>query len=529
MILPEIFAAEQVGFPILSVLLFLPLALVVAIRFVRDETSAYRVALAGSVLELILASLVAWLFVPHLPDMQFVERGLSIPGLGIGYHLGVDGISVLFLPVTALLTLLVIFYAEYSAKADTRHYVMATLALEATLIGAFVSLDLVMFWLFFVLELVPSYFLITRWGTGPQRRRAAREYVGFMLMGSAAMLFGIMVLGFNARRTRGAFSFDLLDLLTVPVPIEMQSVIFFLLFVGFAVKAPVFPFHTWMPKVLEQGPVVGMSVFLVGIKLGTYGFLRFVIPLLPEAAKEWVWVMLGLGAVGIVYGAMIALIQTNLRRLLAFSSLSHMGAVLIALFSLNFSGFQGGLLQMINLGIVGAGLFFIAGFLHSRVGPPDLSVLGDLVHRVPVLTGTFLVIALAGIGLPGTNGFNGEHLVMIGAFKAHWFMALVTGLGTFLTAAYSLWYFQRGFLGLRAAGAGASHSNAPELMPDLKLRELVISIALGGLVFWIGMDTGPFLRTMNGSLSALETRVNRGSFVEAGLRWGARDRVEAER
>ena len=512
MILPEIFAAEQAGFPILSVLLFLPLAVVVAIRFVRDETSAYRVALAGSVLELLLASLAAWLFVHHIPDMQFVERGVSIPGLGIGYHLGVDGISVLFLPITALLTLLVILYAEYSAQADTRHYVMATLALEATLIGAFVSLDLVMFWLFFVLELVPSYFLITRWGTGPQRSRAAREYIVFMLIGAAAMLVGIVLLAFTARRTTGAFSFDLLDLLAVPVPIGMQSVIFFLLFVGFAVKAPVFPFHTWMPKVLEQGPVVGMSVFLVGIKLGTYGFLRFVIPLVPEAAKEWAWVMLGLGATGIVYGAMIALIQTNLRRLLAFSSLSHMGAVLIGLFSLNFSGFQGGLLQMINLGIVAAGLFFVAGFLYVRVGPPDLSVMGDLVHRVPVLTATFLVIALAGIGLPGTNGFNGEHLVMIGAFKAHWFMALVTGLGTFLTAAYSLWFFQRGFMGQRAAGA--LHSDAPHLMPDLKLRELIISIALGGLVFWIGMDTGPFLRTINGSLSALETRVHRGSVVE---------------
>jgi len=517
--LPETFAAEQIGFPILSVLLFLPLALVLAVRFVRNETLAYRIALAGSVLELILASLVAWLFVGNIPDVQFVERGPSIPLLGISYHLGVDGISVLFLPVTALLTLLVILYAEYSAKADTRHYVMATLALEATLIGAFVSLDLVMFWLFFVLELVPSYLLITRWGTGPERARAAREYITFMLVGSAAMLFGFILLAFNARWTTGAFSFDLLDLLTLSVPIELQSVIFFLLFIGFAVKAPVFPLHTWMPKVLEQGPVVGMSVFLVGIKLGTYGFLRFVIPLLPEAAKEWAWVMLALGAAGIVYGAMIAMIQTNLRRLLAFSSLGHMGAVMIGLFSLNFTGYQGGLLQMINHGIVGAGLFFVAGFLYSRVGQPDLAVLGDLIHRVPVLTATFLVIALAGIGLPGTGGFNGEHLVMLGAFKAHWFMALVTGIGVFLTAAYFLSYFQRGFLGqpradlsppTSTAGTDATHFGATGLMPDLRLRERLISLALAGLVFWIGLDTGPFLRMMNGSLRALEARVNSG-------------------
>ncbi|MCA1673311.1 MAG: NADH-quinone oxidoreductase subunit M, partial [Actinobacteria bacterium] len=410
--------------------------------------------------------------------------------------------------------LLVILYAEYSAPADTRHYVVATLTLEAALIGAFVSLDLLVFWMFFVLELIPSYFLITRWGTGPHRNRAAGEYIVFMLIGSAAMLFGILVLAFNPRRETGAFSFDLLDLLATPVPAEFQSVIFFLLFVGFAVKTPVFPFHTWLPKVLEQGPVVGMSVFLVGIKLGTYGFLRFVIPLLPEAARQWAWVMLLLGAVGIVYGALIALIQTNLRRLLAFSSLSHMGAVLIALFSLNFSGFQGGLLQMVNLGIVGAGLFFVAGFLYSRVGAPDLSVMGDLVQRVPVLTATFLVIVLAGIGLPGTSGFNGEHLVMLGAFKVHWVMALATGLGTFLTAAYSLSFFQRGFMRRRAKEGAGSPVTPP--MPDLRMRELIISVALGALVFWIGLDTGRFLRAMNGSLSALEVRVNQGSFGDGG-------------
>ena len=520
MILPERFAIMQVGFPILSLLLLLPLLAAAVIWFVRDHTRAYQVALGAAAAELILAAYAALIFVHDVPDMQFVERGWTVPGLGIGYHLGVDGISVLFLPVTALLTLLVILYAEYSAATHTRHYVMATLALEAMLIGAFVSLDLVMFWMFFVLELVPSYYLITRWGTGAQRKRAAQEYIAFMALGSAAMLAGFVTLAVSARGATGALSFDLLDLLRFSAPPQVQNVIFFLLFVGFAIKAPVFPFHTWMPKVLEQGPVVGMSVFLIGIKLGTYGFLRFVIPLLPEASRAWVWVIMGLGAAGLVYGALIALIQTNLRRLLAFSSLAHMGSVMIGLFSLNFTGFQGGLLQMVNLGIVGAGLFFVAGFLHSRVGSPDLSAMGGLLNRVPVLTAAFLVIALAGIGLPGTNGFNGEHLIMLGAFKAHWILALATGLGVFLTAAYFLWYFQRAFLipqpaiGGDGAGSGGSGSPATRSMPDLKPRELIISIALGGLVFWIGLDTGPFLRSMNGSLSALESHVNRPAIVE---------------
>jgi len=292
------------------------------------------------------------------------------------------------------------------------------------------------------------------------------------------------------------------------------------MFFGFAVKAPIFPFHTWMPKVLEEGPVVGMSVFLVGIKLGTYGLLRFLIPLLPEAAAEWFWLMAGLGVTGMVYGALIALIQTNLRRLLAYSSLSHMGVVMLGLFSLNVSGFEGGLLQMINLGIVGAGLFFIAGFLQTRIGPPDLSVLGGLVHYVPTLTAAFLIIAIAGIGLPGTNGFNGEHLVMIGAFQVHWVMAAASGLGVFLAASYFLFYFQRAFLGDPASVQVAQRL---EKIPDLRARELVIALVLGGLVFWIGLDTGPILNTMSGSLRALETRMEQRSAVEVdqntGIAW----------
>ena len=516
MILPEISAAQQVGFPILSVLLLLPLAVGVTLHFVRDERRAYMVALAGSVLVLLLAVAVAVLLIRDVADMQFVERIGPIPFVGVSYHLGVDGISVLFLPLTALLTVLVIVYAEYATKADTRHYMLATLALEATLIGAFVSLDMILFWLFFVLELVPSYFLITRWGTGERRNRAAREYVAFMLTGSALMLGGIVLLGLNAGRETGSVSFDFLQLLNVPVPVELQSVIFFLMFFGFAVKAPIFPFHTWMPKVLEEGPVVGMSVFLVGIKLGTYGLMRFVVPLVPEAAIEWFWLMAALGVAGMVYGGLIALIQTNLRRMLAYSSLSHMGAVVLGIFSLNLAGFQGGLLQMINLGVVGAGLFFIAGFLHTRLGPVDLAVMGGLVHSVRWLTGAFLVIAIAGVGLPGTGGFNGEHLVMIGTFQVHWILAAASGLGVFLAASYFLLYFQRAFLGDPATPQVAQKL---QTIPDLGFRERMIAIVLAGLVFWIGLDTAPILNTMDGSLRALEARVEQASAADSTGQW----------
>ena len=505
MILNHIPALQQIGFPVLSVLLFLPLVAAILLRTMRDEKTAYTIALVVSIAELALAMLVWDMFVPDVSDIQFSEQFALIPGIGFSYHLGVDGVSVLFLPATALLALLAVLYAEPSAPKDTPGYLSALLMFEAMMIGAFVSLDLLLFWVFFVAELYPSWLLITRWGTGEKRFEAARTYLTMMLAGSAAMLVGIVMLASNFGDVAGAgMSFDYVKLVTVDIPLKAQTTIFFLICLGFAIKAPIFPLHTWMPKVLEQGPIVGMSVFLVGIKLGTYGFLRFVIPLLPEASKEWFWLLAGLGVIGMVYGALIALIQTNLRRLLAFASLSHMGVVMLGLFSLNFAGFQGGLLQMINLGITGAGLFFIAGFLFQRVGAPDLNRMGGLGEFAPFLTMAFLIIGLAGIGMPGTSGFNGEHLVMLGAFKVNPWMAGAAGLGTMLSASYFLWYYQKAFL-------GQAHLASVREVKDLGHRELWIAATLGTLVIVVGMVTTPFLITMNGSLRAIEARVNKGA------------------
>jgi NADH-quinone oxidoreductase subunit M len=503
MTIDEVLAVDQVGFPILSVLIALPLATCLLLVVVRGRRLAANVAVTGAAIELALTGFLALRFNGGVADSQFVER--SSPLLGVSWHLGVDGVSLLFIPLTALLGLMVVSYALYAGKSNVRHYMAAILALEATMIGAFAALDLVLFWFFFVLELVPSWFLITRWGTGPQRRRAAADYVGFMSVGAALMLAGILLLGHNYATTTGAgYSFELARLLEVSVPANQQTLVFFLLFLGFAVKAPIFPFHTWLPRVLEHGPVVGVSVFLVGVKLGAYGMVRFVIPLSPEAARGWFWLLALLGAIGTVYGSLLALGQTNLRRLLGFASVAHMGVVLLGLFSLNLDGLEGGLLQMVNLGIVGAGLFFVAGFLTIRVGAPELGALGGLIHHAPLMTATFLVIALAGVGLPGTNGFNGEHLVMLGAYERSWPLALTAGLGVFLTAAYSLSYFVRGFMG---------EPNPPvaDRVYDLTTVEKGIVAVLAVLIFWIGLGTGPFIQTIRPSLTTLtehvETRV----------------------
>jgi len=505
--LDEILATDQVGFPILSVLIALPLVVCAALQFVRNDRAATSLAIGGAALETALTAVLALRFESGVADVQYVERSGSF--LGASWHLGVDGINLLFIPLTALLGLLVIVYAEHSAPGSkrtgsARQYSTATLALVAATIGAFASLDLLLFWFFFVVELVPSWFLITRWGTGPGRLRAAREYIGFMAVGSALMLGGIVLLGRNhAQSTGDGYSFDLLLLLEAGVPAEAQTLIFFLLFFGFAVKAPIFPFHTWLPKVLEHGPIVGMCVFLVGIKLGTYGLLRFVIPLLPDAASEWFWLMALLGVTGTVYGSLLALGQSNLRRLLAYASLSHMGVVMLGLFSLNLDGFEGALLQMVNLGIVGAGLFFVAGFLSTRVGPPEIGSLGGVIHYAPLLTGTFLILALAGIGLPGTNGFNGEHLVMLGAYQQHRSMAFAAGLGVFLTAAYLLSYFLRAFMGAGRPAVG-------DRVYELTRRERGIVLVLAALIFWIGLGTGPFIQTIRPSLTALEQQFEQG-------------------
>jgi len=519
----ELLAVDQAGFPALTMLLLFPMVAAAVVVSLRDVHVATRVGIAAAALEFAGAIALALVFEPGVSDMQFVERIGAF--LGVSWHVGVDGVSILFIPLTALFGLMVIAYAEHNIPArrvdgdpsivgTAPGYSAAILFLEATMLGAFVALDLIIFWIFFVAELIPSWFLITRWGTGPLRRDAARNYVGFVGAGAAFMLVGIVLTGrAYAAATGDGVSFELGRLLASGLPPASQTWPFLLLALGFAAKAPLFPFHTWLPKVLDHGPVVGIGVFLVGVKLGTFGFLRFVIPLFPDSAQEWLWIMATTGAVSVIYGSFLALGQTNLRRLLAFASVAHMGVVMLGLFSLNLDGFEGAVLQMINLGIVGAGLFFVAGFLTARIGQPELASLGGLVSSAPLMTTAFLLVALAGVGLPGTNGFNGEHLVMLGGYQRSWWMAVTAGLGVLLTAAYSLSYFIRGFM-------GDAHRTLAERIYDLTRGERAIVAVLAALIFWIGLGTSPFIHRMRPSLTWLEDRVEQASLGITGLEKG---------
>ncbi len=497
------------GFPILSCLLFLPFVGAAVLWLIEDEDMVKTGALGISLVELVLAVVVLLRFVPDSAAMQFAERVRWIPPLGISYHLAVDGISVLFVGLTAFLTVLIVIYSWDTVRSQIKLYFMALLALETATMGVFVSIDLILFFVFWELMLIPSYFLIKLWGGGAERQYAALKYVLYTLLGSVFMLVGFALLDINyhnwavAHHIEPAYSFDLLELLAVPVPVGQQVLIFWLIFLGFAFKAPVFPFHTWLPDALMEGPI-GMAVVLAGLKLGTFGFIRFSIPLLPEASKTdtVVSVVMALALAAIVYGAIMALIQPDFRRLLAFSSISHLGFVVVGLFALNFQGLQGSLLTMINLGFSTAGLFFIAGFLYSRQQTTTLSALGGLAQQVPLLATFFLLIGLASIGLPGTNGFVGEFLILLGAFKAKWWYGAIAVLGVIVGAAYFLWYYERAML-------GPLTKTLTHKLADLRPGELIIALSLSIMILWIGLYPSPFLRMMNGSVQALVERLDR--------------------
>lgn len=485
--LPEISASAQIGFPILSLIILIPAIAAIVVRAV-SAALAFTISVGVSTVVLILASAAWWVHDPSSAAMQLAENGF-LPG----YTLGIDGVSAMFLPATALLSFFAVIYATRSVGENLQGYLAALLFSEAALMGAFAATNLTWFWIFFVAEIFPAYFLIRNWGTGDQRYEVARNYLTYMAASALAIGIGFVLL---ATAVPSGTSFSLATISGTEIAPTLQTLVFFVLCVGFAIKAPLFPVHSWLPKVLEHGPLIGMSVFLVGIKLGAYALLRFVIPLLPEATAEWYWLMAAFGFASLVYGALIALVQSNLRRLMAFASVSHMGVITLGLFSLNVAGIEGGLLQALNLGITGAGLFLIASFLGSRLGSPDLSNMGGIQSHAPYMALGFLVIALAAVGMPGTSGFNGEHMVLLGAFEKHWLMAVCVAIGPVLAAAYFLRFYQQAFLG------EAARSDAPAPR-DLDGNERLIVGSLVVVVLWIGLYTTPFLSTMRSSVEEI--------------------------
>ena len=495
---------SSAGFPVLTALVLLPIAAAIALQLVPTDRWASRLALGAMVAELIIAIGVLLGFHPGLAQTQFAERVEWIPTIGAVYHVGVDGLSVLFVPLTALVAILALVSSWRAVHFHLRGFLASLLLLEAATMGIFVSLDLLLFFLFWEAMLVPTYTLIRVWGVGPGRQGAAGKYAMYMLVGSAPMLVAIALLGINAGdAATGGYTFDLPALLGNPVPLSLQAVVFFAFAFSFAVKSPLFPFHSWLPGALLEGPA-GVAIFLVGLKLGIYGFLRFAIPLAPDAAREWGWIIAALGVVSLLYGGLVALTQPNLRRLLAFAALAHVGLATLGVFSLDQRGMQGALLLMVNVAISATGLALLAGALHARFGTTELTAFGGLARYAPRLTAAFLVFGLAGIGLPGTSGFPAELLVFIGAFRSLPWLAVIALLGTVLGAAYFLAYFMHAFL-------GPASSDAVRAVRDLQPREAAAAAVLAIAILAIGAFPGPLVDMTDTSMRALVQRVADGT------------------
>lgn len=487
-----LFALHHEGVPLLTLLWALPALGAAVVARVDRPRHAGSLALAVLALTAALGAALAWgwhtLGVHH--GFSFEQR-LSVGPLG--YHVGLDGLGALFVLLTTLLALLVALYGRQARKVREGPWHAWGLLLTACLLGMFTSLDLLQAGLFGLAEVVPGVALVRGWGTGEQREHAARLFRRSFLAAGALWIAGAVVLAVQVG------SFDQVDLLSADVAAPWDGVAFVLLLFAVAVRIPLFPFHAWLPPVIEHGPVVGLNVLLLGVKAGAFLLVRFVLPGLPDVATHWAWAVSGLGILGMIYGALVAFAQPDLRRMVAFAALSHMGFVVPGLFSLTAHGVEGALLESVNLGVASAGLYFVVGFLHLRTGTTQIAHLRGLASGVPLLALTLLVVVLTSVGMPGTTGFDGMHLVLEGSIDdGAYGVAVATGLGSVLAAALLLFLYQR--LVFAAPEEGSAR------LPDLYVREIVIAATLSAAVFGMGLWADPWIEALEDNAEEIAAR-----------------------
>ena len=488
---------------LLSIILFTPLAgALVLLALPRDREKDIRwIANAFAALGF-LVSLPLWFqYDPQRGPWQFVERAAWIPSIGAEYSLGVDGLSVLLVLLTTLMGFIAILSSWSAITERVKEYYVCLLVLQTGMIGAFVTLDFLLFFLFWEVMLVPMYFLIGIWGGG-RRLYSAIKFFLYTLVGSVVMLLGILGLYFYNYSVTNVYTFDVTHFQQLAVPVATQKWIFLAFFLGFAVKVPMFPFHTWLPDAHTDAPTAG-SVILAAIllKMGTYGFLRFSLPILPEASRYFVPMMVTLSMIGIVYGALVALAQTDWKRLVAYSSVSHMAMITLGIFALTPVGITGGILQQINHGISTGALFLIVGIVYERRHTREIAEYAGLSKAMPLFAAVFLIMTLSSIGLPTLNGFIGEILILQGVYVVNKIWAAVAASGIVLGAGYMLWLYQRTMLGKIDDPRNAQ-------LKDLNLRELATFAPLIVLAFWIGLYPAPFLRRLESSAARVAIRVS---------------------
>jgi NADH-quinone oxidoreductase subunit M len=503
------------GFPWLTTIVFLPLVgvlLLLAVNKAAHQTIRW-IALGVSLADLVV-SLPLWsLFDPFTPRMQFVEHASWIVSPAISYSVGVDGISLPLVLLTTVLTPFCILCSWKAIETRVKEFMAVLLIMETAMLGVFVALDFVLFYIFWEAMLIPMYLLIGVWG-GPNRLYAAIKFFLYTLAGSVLLLVAILVLYF-----KGGQTFDILLLSRVEYAPELQHWLFWAFFAAFAVKVPMWPLHTWLPDAHVEAPTAG-SVILASVllKMGGYGFLRFTLPMLPDATTAFTPVMVALSLIAIIYGAYMALAQADLKKLIAYSSVSHMGFVTLGIFVLNAQGIEGAVMQMVNHGITTGALFLCVGAIYERTHSRQILDNTGLAGPMPRYA-TFLVIfTLSSLGLPGTNSFVGEFLVLAGTFFWSKWIAAVASLGIILAAAYLLWMLQRVAFGVPNA-AQASH------LHDLNRREMATMAPLVVMVFWIGFYPNPLLVKMHASVNELIEHVDVADFEMSQTRGNGREAI----
>ena len=500
--------------PILSLLTFLPLVGAVFILSIRGEAevvarNARHVALWTSLINFLL-SLFVWVhFDTTTADFQFVEFAVWMPAFNISYKMGIDGISMLFVLLTTLLTPICVLASWESIQDRVKEYMISFLVLETFMVGMFCALDMVVFYIFYEAVLIPMFVIIGVWG-GPRRVYASFKFFLYTLAGSVLMLLALLAMYFDSGST------DIPTLMAHQFPAGMQTWLWLAFFASFAVKIPMWPVHTWLPDAHVEAPTAGSVVLAaVLLKFGGYGFLRFSLPMFPEASVLFTPLIYTLSIVAVIYTSLVALAQEDMKKLIAYSSVAHMGFVTIGIFTLTVQGIEGAIYQMLSHGVVSAALFLIVGVVYDRCHSRDIEAYGGLVHRMPAYAFIFMLFMLASVGLPGTGGFIGEFLVLVGAFRVNPWVAALAATGMILGVAYMLYLYRRVIFG------SLTKENLAAIA-DMSGREIAVFAPLVILVIWMGIYPAPFLDimhvTVNNLLTQVDTALNAGSAVAVAVK-----------
>jgi NADH-quinone oxidoreductase subunit M len=479
--------------PILSVTTFLPMVGVLFIAMLKADEAGARnarwVALWTTLITFAVSLNLVWRFDPGSPEFQFVEKHPWLAGFAT-YHMGVDGISLPLIILTTAIMPLCIAASWRAIQTRVREYMIAFLALETLMIGTFSALDLVLFYLFFEGGLIPMFLIIGVWG-GPRRVYASFKFFLYTLAGSVLMLLAIMAMYWQSGTT------DITVLLRHAFPREMQPWLWIAFFASFAVKLPMWPVHTWLPDAHVEAPTAG-SVVLAAIllKMGGYGFLRFSLPMFPAASNDFAPFMFALSVIAIIYTSLVALVQEDMKKLIAYSSVAHMGFVTMGIFAATSQGVAGGIFQMVSHGVVSAALFLCVGVVYDRMHSREISTYGGLVNRMPVYAAVFMLFMLANVGLPGTSGFIGEFLTLLGTFRVNITVATLATLGVILSACYALWLYRKVIFGKLEKPSLAA-------ITDMGWREIAIFAPLIVLTLWLGFYPKPVLDMSAASVTAL--------------------------